>query len=761
MPAFAQNQTSLQGRVISDTGEKVEFYTLILQLLSDSSVVSVDMFSDSVFRFVGIKPQTYILRLQDIQYQPYDTLITIVEGTNVLKTPLVLKPKTLGEVVVRGSRPVLKYNHGNITVDVANSYLKDDVSVENILGKLPGVIVSNDGIISMFGKGTPRIYINNAPRSADDLRALQPADIDKIEIIRNVGVEYESNVNAVIKIRTKKRREEKYHVLIGNSLMLGSTYLSNRPRLRLYLGNNEKLTQYISSDYQYVTIDQHNKSSAYTYFDDYTNSQLRDNYSSYKFNGPQLFYTLNYSINDDAELGVQYIGGLYNDRDRGNGTQDYDDETTHRTVDVNSENKEDTNLSNINVNYTQKIHKTGELSILADYAIRNTYDITDVKESTANWNANNITDADNNGKVFSVTPEYKVKGKKITYSAGLKYISLHSKSATEFRPSMDMVHTQLSEYSTGAYMVFDADLSFVDIKSGIRMEYTNSEIQSDDELNNLSRDYSNWIPYVSLSSELNEHLNLTAYYRQRLDRPSLYRLNSTMIYIDSLSYMRGNPGLKPVTTDVFGFNAGVYKFDFLLEYSINRNEIIDALIPDSKNPNILISTPINKQETSGDLTVEVSYSFNHPAFSNMTNLNYGKQFNVNMPFRNEIIRFDRPRYYFQTSGDVKIFKNTSLNYSYRYTSGGDNGYTRTYTPKNRFAFDLVQYFMSRKLMISIGTYFSNQDKYSSSTTYYNGNIVQTQEQYSGFGTLTFNVRYNWGANKSIQQKSSNSDINRL
>jgi hypothetical protein len=453
----------------------------------------------------------------------------------VLKTPLVLKPAILGEVVVRGSRPVLKYNHGNITVDVANSYLKDDVSVESILGKLPGVIVDSKGSISMFGRGSPRIYINNVPRSTDDLRALQPADIDRIEIIRNVGVEYASGVNAVIKIKTKKRREEKYHVLISNGLQLGSTYLNDRPSLRLYLGNNEQLAQYISMDYQYVTYRQHDKSSSYTYFDGYTNSQLRDNYGSNKFTGPQLFYSLSYSINDDAELGVQYSGGLYNDREQGNGTQYYDDETSSGTVDLNSENKEKSNVSSINVNYTHKIHRTGELSVLADYVMRNTHDITDVKESNANWNANNITDADNKGNVFSITPEYKVKGKRITYSTGLKFISLHNKSATEFRPSMDAVHTQLSEYSTGAYMVFDADLSFVDIKSGIRMEYTNSEIRSDDGLNNLSRDRFNWIPYVSLSSELNKHLNLTAYYRQRLNRPSLYSLNSTVIYIDSLS----------------------------------------------------------------------------------------------------------------------------------------------------------------------------------------------------------------------------------
>ncbi|MDR1169651.1 MAG: hypothetical protein LBK97_02315, partial [Prevotellaceae bacterium] len=105
--AFTQTPASLQGSVVSETGEKIEFYTLILQSAADSSVVSVDMFSDTVFRFSGIKPQTYILRIQDVQYQLYDTLVTVVEGANVLNAPLVLKPASLGEVVVKASRPVL------------------------------------------------------------------------------------------------------------------------------------------------------------------------------------------------------------------------------------------------------------------------------------------------------------------------------------------------------------------------------------------------------------------------------------------------------------------------------------------------------------------------------------------------------------------------------------------------------------------------------------------------------------------------------
>jgi hypothetical protein len=610
----------------------------------------------------------------------------------------------------------------------------------------------------MFGRGNLRIYINGIPRSQDDLKLLQPLDIDKIEIIRNVGVEYESNVGAVIRIKTKKRRDEKYHVSISDIFQFRSIYLNNRSNVRLYLGNSEKFTQYISLVNDFSKHKGHSTSSSYTYFDDYTNSQLRDNHSRGKRTGPWLSYFMNYSINNDTDLGVQCSGSLYNHWEQINGNWDYNDKTGAFNRDIETK----TILSRISLNYKQKINNTGELSIIADHVIRNTDKTTDVKESAADWKANNITDSDNKGNAFSITPEYKTTWKKYTYSTGLKYILLNSKSATEFRPSMNVDHTQLSEYTASAYMVFDADLSFIEIKSGIRMEYTNSDIRSDNELNNLSRDFFNWIPYISLSGKPNEHINLTTYYRQGLSRPSLNRLNSTVNYIDSLLYSIGNPRLKPVVTDVFGFSAGIYKFDFSLEYSIHKNNIISERIPDSENPNILIDTYDNTKEKNSNLTVGISYSFNNPVFTNMTGLYYTKQFNVNMPFRNEIVRFNKPKYNFKTSGNVKIFKNTSLNYDYSYNNGGDSNYTRTNTLRNRLDLTVVQFLMNRKLMISFAVDDVFNNKKRNMTTYYTGNTVVTDDR-SHFNSrfVIFSLRYNWGVNKSIQQKSSNSEIGRL
>jgi hypothetical protein len=761
-PAFAQNSTVLQGRAISETGEKTEFYTLVLQSVADSSVVAVEMFSDTVFRFAGIKPQTYILRLQDVQYQPYDTVIAVVEGTNVLKTPLVLKPATLGEVVVKGALPVLKYNHGNITVDVANSYLKDDVSLASILGKLPGLIVDYQGNVEMFGKKKLLIYINGMEmRSDDELRSLQPGNIDRIEIIRNVGSEYDASVDAVIRISTKKRREEKFNISLDESLKI-SYYLYNAPSLSLYLGGNEKISQYIMLNSGFGKSKDRHKSYTYTYFDDHTHSNFRNDDYVYKRGGVSSFYSLNYSISKDKELGVQY-SGIFNDLSmQVNGIRFYDDETESQTVNLNSDEQNRTNTSTFNLNYRQKVGKAGELSVISDYMIKHSNTTTDIQESAIHWNANNIIDSDSDGKVFSIIPEYKITGKKFKYRGGLKYSYLNSKSLSGFRVSPELQQT--FEHTTGAYTVFEADLSYVNIKSGIRAEYTNSGIRYYNELNDLYKNYFNLVPNISLNSEPNTHLNLSAYYRRNLQRPGIGSLNTTMRYWDSLMYRTGNPRLRPAKTDVFGFNAVFYKVDFLFEYRIYRDEITSYNIPDTENPNRTIGTYINLKETYRTLNFSLSYSFRRSVFSNMTSLNYSKQLNLNMPFGDEIIRFNEPIYYFQTSGSVKILKNTSLDYSFNYHSVGHSGTVRFNKPASNFRFTVSQYLMEKKLLISLlVTDIFNKYKRNRWTQYHNGNIIFTQDSDSlESRCAVFRIRYSWGKQKSIQQKRSDTDhINRL
>jgi hypothetical protein len=438
----------------------------------------------------------------------------------------------------------------------------------------------------------------------------------------------------------------------------------------------------------------------------------------------------------------------------------YHDEELNETVNFSGRDAAKYHRSTVNLNYKQKFNDMGELSVIADYAVRNTYSTDNITEASTDRSLNNLIHTDNDGTVVSITPKYKIAGKKYSGSMGLKYSYLNSHFRVEFRSSPD--DSRVSEHTTGAYMTFDANLSPVAIKSGLRLEYTGSGIQYEDALNNLTRSYLNLFPYLYISGKVNENFSLTAYYRQTISRPSIGSLNTNIQYRDSLNYVIGNPDLKPAVTDAFNLNMNYRGFDLSLGYRIYKDKTYGEQFSDSLNPNITIQTSKNMKENSKVLTAELSYSFNHPVFGSMTSITCDK-YNLSLLFNNEVIRFNRPRYSINHSGNLKFLKNTSLNYSFRYVSPSDREYVRLKSYCDLSA-DITRHLLDKKLMISLKVHdILNTYRKVNRHTSYSNNILHVQDDDKpDTRYVTITVRYNWGKSKNIQQKKSDTDqINRL
>jgi hypothetical protein len=600
--------------------------------------------------------------------------------------------------------------------------------------------------------------------NVEELKSLQPLDIEKIEVIRNVGAEYEANIDAVIKIWTRKKRNENIFISLNDNFDIAHyRYPANGVNLSLYLGYNEKLSQYFTYGNNIVKSRDHNRSYTYTYFDDYRNCNFRDDYPVNRRTRNNLFYSLNWSISKNKDFGVQYSGGFYNGMQDRNGLRHiYHDEELNRTVNLHSKETNRSHGSTVNLNYRQKFNDISELSIIADYVIQNGHSTADITESSIDWSANNLINTDNDGKVISVNPEYKITGKKYTGNLGLKYSYLNSYSMVEYRSALNEDYSQVYEHSGGAYITFGANLSFVDIKSGLRLEYTNSEIREKNQSNNLTRNYLNLFPYLSVSRKVNKHFSLTAYYRRTISRPSIGMLRTTIIYRDSLHYNTGNPHLKPDITDAFNFNMNWRGFDFSLGYRIYKDQRYWVYSSDSLNPDRAIFSYENMKENSKVLNAMISYSFNHPVFSSITSISCEK-YNLSLLFNNEILRFNRPKYSIRHSGDLRFLKNTSLNYGFSYITPGDKDYMRSKFRCNLSA-GITQHLLDRKLMIALSVEdILKTNRISNRWTLYSNNIVVvSDDDWPDTRYVTFTVRYNWGKSKSIQKKRSDTDqIGRL
>jgi hypothetical protein len=114
------------------------------------------------------------------------------------------KTEELKEVVVEKETKAITNKNGNLKIDVANSIYRSQPNTIDLLSKLPKIQISPDReSVSIIGKGSPLLYIDNQKASINDFNALDVADIKTIEIINNPSAKYEANGRAVILITRK------------------------------------------------------------------------------------------------------------------------------------------------------------------------------------------------------------------------------------------------------------------------------------------------------------------------------------------------------------------------------------------------------------------------------------------------------------------------------------------------------------------------------------------------------------------------------
>lgn len=124
----------------------------------------------------------------------------------------------IGEVVVTGDLPKTRVEGNALVTTVAHSVLAEAGTANDVLSKMP-LVTGSDGEFSVFGAGTPVIYINGrVVRNTAELEQLSSRDIKSVEVITNPGAEYFAETNAVIKIKTVPPQGEGFSADLHNSV---------------------------------------------------------------------------------------------------------------------------------------------------------------------------------------------------------------------------------------------------------------------------------------------------------------------------------------------------------------------------------------------------------------------------------------------------------------------------------------------------------------------------------------------------------------
>lgn len=220
----------IQGRVL-DEKERAISYANVVLLTADS--VFIDGAATSItggFYFHPSQAKNGKYRLR-ISYIGYETLNMICQSDSVGDIRLTPQTNMLSEVSV--TAPIYKMKSNSLIVSVQNTLLSHLEDVGKMLEFIPGLQYSNDGL-RVFGKGRPLVYLNGRILTdLTELERLKSSDIATVEIIKNPGAAYSASSQAVVKIRTIRKKGDglsvdlKSYFQLAHSTRFGETFQTN------------------------------------------------------------------------------------------------------------------------------------------------------------------------------------------------------------------------------------------------------------------------------------------------------------------------------------------------------------------------------------------------------------------------------------------------------------------------------------------------------------------------------------------------------
>lgn len=187
--ALAQKIT-IKGQLKDTTNIALPSATVLLLSPRDSSLLNFGLTNQQgVFEIKSAARQEYLFKVTFVGYAPLMKKITPLPDQSVVDLGILhMQPavKQLGEITVEATRAPVTIRHDTIEFNAGSFKTRENAVVEDLLKKLPGVEVDNDGTIRAQGEQVQRITVDGKNFFGSDPKLATknlPADaIDKIQV---------------------------------------------------------------------------------------------------------------------------------------------------------------------------------------------------------------------------------------------------------------------------------------------------------------------------------------------------------------------------------------------------------------------------------------------------------------------------------------------------------------------------------------------------------------------------------------------------
>ena len=532
-----------KGRIVDEKGNAAEYATIALLSPIDSTIVGHGVSNENGNFVIPCNSRKVLARITYIGYKTVNRIYNNTE-MGIIK----LQPKTMivKGVVVKGDRPQYKMLSGGMEVAVEHTLLSKMANTFEVLSLLPRVSVDGQKI-SVFGKGTPIVYINNKRvNDNNEIVNITPDNIKSISVITSPGSEYDAEVESVIRIRTKERRANGFSLRADafgkyNKWMSDYELISARYQTKKFEIANSLWTMgtHDGEDNNLIT-------DIYLPDKHYYNDQLIHLDTNNRFLSEKL--SADYSLNDSNSIGGSYrYYGMLKGRTNSVSRQDVLlNGMAHGSIDQKEVMKPFLSLHQADIYYVGKVGHVGVDFNATYYAVKNRRNDEgfEISKELGNQEVHSSNRQNSDmwaGKLVVNIPLWKGN---MSVGTEMSKTDSHGTFLNE-EQLVPSTKTDIHERNIAGFAQYGLVLNKWTVGLGVRYEnivrdYLSDGVKQDD----VSRKYNNFFPNLSVSwnkGNWNWQLNVN----EKIHRPSYRQLGNFMQFDNRFLYEGGNPTLQP------------------------------------------------------------------------------------------------------------------------------------------------------------------------------------------------------------------------
>ena len=607
------SQFTVKGKIFDNSKKPARAVTVLLLKQSDSSLVKSAITNvQGEYSIEQVKQGKYLLKLSMVGFGSNFKAVD-VNSSNVEVGDIHLSAvsKTLQDVTVVATKPFLEQRADRLIVNVENSATAAGSTALEVLQKVPGVMVVNDKI-RLAGKNSLSIMIDGRLSQYQDmsqvLRDMSASNIEKIEVITNPGAKYDATGGAIINIILKRNAD------LGTN---GSISVSGG--MGLYDRHNEiPIDRNFYRGSTAVSLNHRkNKWNVYGGYSFFHQNNFTFNQFIREIGGSR-FLQINYSPNNVSShsyrLGADYyldkkntfgvfIRGFY----RAGGGETFNNTFQTKISDgqsisqfqtlLDQNNKRKNFASNFNWKHT--FDTTGRiLNFDIDYAAFQLDNSSNIFTTLSNGSQsinNQVVDNPVEYAVFKLdythpfNKETKLEiGGKSSFASIDNFLTFRRNTVIDQQKSNTFLY---KENINAAYASFQKKLEDWEFIAGLRTEQTVAQGTSAAG-KVLDRNYWQLFPSAFITRKFNKNFSGVAQYSKRVNRPSYQQQNPFVVYIDSLTYTRGNPLIRPELTDATKLSLTYQGQPF---FSLSYNKTSDVIFENApkQEGNLTYASPEN------------------------------------------------------------------------------------------------------------------------------------------------------------------------